>query len=465
MQLNRIVTVLVILCIGLPCTAQFLKITEITMEGNKRTKNHIIKRELEFKVNDRLQQSQLTEILTKNELLLLSTGLFTRVSMNVSEWDVDNQRIIIHITVYESPFLIPIPIFELADRNFNVWWDDHNHSFKRVNYGVKLAVLNAWGYGSRIKLSFQFGYTPKLDFSALLPFIDHNQSVRLEIGALYAKNKEVSLFNEGNKQSFVDKNEQVVFKRQRYKLGLIFRPKIAMTHILRIGYSYHWIDPELASEGNPDFFLDSRSTQQYIFAEYQLRYDKRDLRILPTKGWLASVKIYKDGFGFFDDISVTNLIPAVEYYHPIGKRFVASIGVHAKIGLERAKQPYYNYHGLGYGDNYLRGYELFVVDARDYVYGKFSLGFKTFSTTVKWPKIMLKGMRMMPVQLYLSVNYDVGYSSDPFYPENNSFTNSWLNGGGLGLNVLLYNTLQIQIEYSINHLGQKGVFLHSNTAF
>ncbi len=78
---------------------------------------------------------------------------------------------------------------------------------------------------------------------------------------------------------------------------------------------------------------------------------------------------------------------------------------------------------------------------------------------------MLKGMRIMPVQIYFSVNYDVGYANDPFYAVNNSFTNSWLNGGGLGLNVLLYNTLQIQIEYSVNHLGQKGVFLHSNTAF
>ena len=456
---------LVILITGLSCAAQFLTITDIRLEGNKRTKEHIILRELEFKEGQRIQQSQLTTILSKNDLLLLSTGNFTRVEINISDWDVEKQRIKVHIVVSESPMIIPIPIFELADRNFNVWWNDHNHSFKRVNYGARLAVLNPWGYGSRLKVSAQFGYTPKFDFSALLPFIDNNQSVRLELRALYAQNKEVSLYNFENKQFFVDKNEQVVFKRQRYSTGMIFRPKLFATHILRVGYANNWIDQELATEGNPDFFLNSRSRQQFIWAEYLFSYDRRDLRILPTSGWLLGLRFFKDGFGFFDDVSATYFIPSFEYYYPISKKFVASAALHAKLGLQREKQPYYNYQGLGYGDNYIRGYELFVVDALDYYYGKFSVSYKAFHTTIKWPKIMLKGMRIMPLQIYFSINYDVGYANDPFYEVNNSFTNSWLNGGGLGLNVLLYNTLQIQIEYSINHLGQKGIFFHSNTAF
>jgi len=464
-----LIIALVIFITGLPCSAQFLTITEITIEGNKRTKSHILQRELEFETGERIQQSQLTQILTKNELLLLSSGLFTHVEMNVSDWDVDNRKIKIHILVREAPFIIPIPIFELADRNFNVWWNDQNHSFKRVNYGIKLALLNAWGRGSRIKISAQFGYTPKFDFSALLPFIDQNQSVRLEIGALYAQNKEVSLFNDENKQHFEILNEQVVFKQQRYKIGLIFRPKIIITHTLRLGYNNHWIHPELTSEespvNNPDFFLKSKYRQQYIFAEYQFIIDKRDLRVLPTRGWFAALRFYKDGFGFFDDISATYVIPSFEYYQPVSKKFVASIALRTKIGLEREKQPYYNYRGLGYGDDYLRGYELYVVDALDYYYGKFSISYKAFQTTVKWPKIMPKGMRMMPLQIYLSANYDVGYSNDPFYSSRNSFTNSWLQGGGLGLNVLLYNTLQIQVEWSVNHQGDKGIFLHSNTAF
>lgn len=462
---KRIFVILVMLIAGFSCTAQFLTISDITLEGNNRTKEHILLRELEFKEGDRIQQSQLTVVLHKNELLLLSTGLFTRVEMNISDWDVDKQRIKVHIVVSESPFLIPIPIFELADRNFNVWWNDHNHSFKRVNYGIRLAMLNAWGYGTRIKLGVQFGYTPKFDFSALLPFIDNNQSVRLELRALYAQNKEVSLYNYENKQFFVDKNEQVVFKRQRYSTGLIFRPKLFATHIIRVGYSSNWIDQELASEGNPDFFLNSRSRQQFVWAEYQFRYDKRDLRILPTRGWLAELRFYKNGFGVFDDISSTYVIPSFEYYYPISKKFVAGAALHTKIALQREQQPYYNYRGLGYGDDYLRGYELFVVDALDYYYGKFSVSYKAFHTTIQWPKIMLKGMRIMPLQIYLSANYDVGYANDPFYPVNNSFTNSWLHGGGLGLNLLMYNTLQIQIECSVNHLGQKGVFFHSNTAF
>jgi outer membrane protein assembly factor BamA len=462
-------TIVVILIIGLPCTAQFLTITDITLEGNKRTKEYILLRELEFKTGDRLKQSQLTSILTKNELLLLSTGLFVHVKLNVSHWDVENQEIKLHIIVEEAPSLIPIPIFELADRNFNVWWNDFNASLKRVNYGIKLAILNAWGYGGRIKLSAQFGYTPKFDFSALLPYLDNKQSLRMELGALYAQNKEVSLYNIENKQFFDRLEERVIFKRQRYRVGLIFRRKIFAKHILRIGYSNNWIDPELTAQeipnGNQDFFLNSTSRQRYMFAEYEFTYDRRDLRILPTRGWLASIRILKDGFGIFDDISATYLVPAIKYYHPISKKFIASVELNAKIGLERDRQPYYNYQGFGYGNDYLRGYELFVVDALDYFYGKFSIAYKAVHTAVKWPKIVPKGMRIMPVQIYIAANYDTGFANDPFYSAGNSFTNRWLRGGGLGLNLLLYNTLQIQIEWSVNHLGESGLFLHSNTAF
>ena len=447
--------------------AQFLKVTDIEVTGNKRTKENIILRELQFEVGERIQQSQLAEVLDENRSNLLATGLFNEVILNVKEWDLESEEIEVLIIVTENPWIVPIPIFELADRNFNVWWNEFNASFSRVNYGLKLALLNAWGYGERFKLTAQFGYTPKFEFSTLLPFLDNDQTVRLELKATYAVNKEIAVINAFNKKVFeAQPDERVVFRRQNYRVGLIFRPAIFATHVFRVGFANNWIDEEHMLQFNPDFFLDERTRQRFVFAEYELRYDKRDLPILPTKGWLAGVNFYKNGFGFFNDISSTYIEPRFEIYHSFAPRWIGGLSLRGKIGLERDKQPYYNYSGLGYGGNYIRGYELFVADGMDFFLTKMSMQFKLWQSSINWKKIMpIKGMRAMPFAIYLAANYDTGYSNDPYYFNTNDFTNRWLHGGGIAVNIMIYNTAVFQIECSVNHLGQKGVFLHSNTAF
>ena len=469
MAIRHLKIIFLLCCLGFatPAIAQFLKVTEISVSGNSRTKDNIVLRELEFKVGDRIQQSQLAPVLEENRLNLLATGLFNQVVVNVENWDIDRDEIEVLIIVSENPWIVPIPIFELADRNFNVWWNEFNASFSRVNYGLKLALLNAWGYGERFKLTAQFGYTPKFEFSTLLPFLDNNQTVRMELSALYSVNKELAMFNFENRKVFESQpDERIVFKRQNYKVGLIFRPKIFATHIFRIGFANNWIDETHMNQFNTDFFLDGRTRQRFVFAEYELKYDKRDLPILATKGWYVGAKFYKNGFGFFNDISSTYFEPKFEYYYSLSPRWITSVRLSGKIGLERDRQPYYNYSGLGYGDNYIRGYELYVADGLDFFLSKVMVQFKVWESSVNWKKIMpIKGMRAMPFSIYLAANYDSGYSNDPFYPETNDFTNRWLHGGGLGLNIMIYNTAVFQIEYSVNHLGEKGIFLHSNTAF
>lgn len=422
---------------------------------------------MEFEVGDRLQQSQLARIVIENELNLLSTGLYTKVEINISEWNFENNEVVFVVTLAEAPWIIPIPVFELADRNFNVWWNEFNASFKRVNYGLKLSLLNAWGYGERVKLTAQFGYTPRFDFETLLPFIDQNQSVRLEVKASYSQNKETAMFNADNKPVFESaEDERVILTRQEYRVGLIFRPKIFATHRFRIGYYNNKIDEQIMLDYNTDYFLESRTTQEFISARYEMLYDKRDLPVLATEGWLVGVNFFKDGFGFFNDVSATYLEPRFEVYYSPSRKFITSATLKAKVALERQQQPYNNYRGLGFGDNYLRGYELYVADGLDWALGKFSVQYKLFDTRVNWGKFMpVDGLKDMSLRIYLAANYDTGYSHDPFYSDRNSFVNRWLNGGGLALNVLLYNTYQIQIECSVNHLGEKGIFLHSNSAF
>ena len=60
---------------------------------------------------------------------------------------------------------------------------------------------------------------------------------------------------------------------------------------------------------------------------------------------------------------------------------------------------------------------------------------------------------------------DRAYVNDPQYGEINPFGNRWLWGGGLGLDLVLHYDKVIQIQYSINHLKEKGLFLHFKLSF
>ena len=464
--MQRILYIIVLLCLVTAGNAQFLEVVGITVEGNKRTKERIILREMDFHVGDRIQQSLLAERLESNEKLVLRSGLFTSVEMNVGEWDTDADEISIIITVREGPMIIPLPIFELADRNFNVWWNEFNASFKRVNYGAQVYVVNPWGIGQRFKLAAQGGYTPRFEFSALLPFLDYSQSVRMEVDASYSQNREIAMLNVDNKLGFFTKDEQTIFKRQNYSLGLLLRYNVRTQHTFRISYQNNWIDQQLTEEVNPDFFLEGRSRQQFIAAEYELLIDHRDIPVFPRKGWRTRFKFRKEGFGLFDSFSSTYISPLIEYNHPITKNLSIGSIVRAQIALEREQQPYYNYKGLGYEDAYVRGYELYVVDGLDYVLFQNMVSYRVWNTLINWKKLMpVKSLKLMPFQVFVSAHYDTGYSNDPFYSEGNSFTNRWLHGGGIALNLMMYNTFALRIEGSINHLGEKGIFLQSNTVF
>jgi outer membrane protein assembly factor BamA len=182
-------------------TLSFVSIKKITVDGNKRTKDRIIFRELNFVVGDTISLSYLTERLEFNRLQLMNTGLFTDVTMNIREWDQYNQ-VSIDIQVVEAFYIYPIPLFELADRNFNVWWIDYNHSFRRINYGMRFYHYNLTGRRDVLKAKVQLGFTRKFELEYSLPFIDRRQQWGLKTDFLLTRNRDVNYRTEEDKQVF-----------------------------------------------------------------------------------------------------------------------------------------------------------------------------------------------------------------------------------------------------------------------
>ena len=465
-QFFILISLTICLVAPLQTTAQTVSVAEIVVSGNKKTKERIIVRELDFRQGDTLQQELITTHFEQSRNNLLNTSLFTNVQLNIVHWDTDRNEIYVAVEVSESWYIFPVPLFELADRNFNVWWTEQKRSLDRVNIGMRLQILNANGINDAIKLKGQFGYTPKFEATYLAPLINRKQTYGFEINGLYSINKEVAIANRENKLAFVRKDDEVVFRRLRLRTGMTIRPNLYVTHRIRLGYFQHRLDPGLAMEDNPDFFLNGAGRQEYFSLAYRLAYDRRDRSILPTDGWFAGAEVMKEGLGIFDDINAFEFKPFVERAVPLSTSLSFNSALYGKISLSRGKQPYYNYRALGYLADYLRGYELYVVDGLDFVYLKNTFSWLIIDAMIDWKnKMPLRSLRKMPWRGYLTFYYDTGITNDPFYQEQNDFANRWLHGGGIGINVMMYNIFSFQLEFSANHLGEKGVFLHTKTSF
>ncbi|MEO1513954.1 MAG: BamA/TamA family outer membrane protein [Bacteroidota bacterium] len=432
----------------------------IEIKGDSRTRVNTILRELTFSQGDTIEISELPETLERNRRQVLNLSLFTRVGINVGKWDDRRGRISVVISVSEAWYIYPFPIFELADRNFNIWWVEQNRSFDRVNFGVRFFHINFTGRGDVVKLISQLGYTQKFELQYLLPSFNKSQTLGLRANFFYSRNKEIFHNTIDNRQAFERVND-FQLQRRRITTALIYRPKIYTLHEWGAEYYHNSTTPFVAQELNPDFFLDGRTSQRYLSLKYAFSIDRRDYRPYPLKGFHFRTTLVKDGLGVYGDRDALTLTTTYANYAPLGRRFTVETILKGHLFFIRKQQPFYNSRALGFEPDFLRGYEYYLVDGQDYGYVKSSFRYEIFNGEINYGRYMpLKKMRIMPLRVYLSVNNDLGYVYNPHYSDGNSMANRLLWGRGIGLDLITYNDKVWQIQYTFNHLGEAGLFLH-----
>lgn len=437
-------------------------ISGFEIEGNKKTREATIIRELDFQIGDTLQLSELANRLGKNQTLLLNTNLFLEANLNVGNWETETSKVSIQIQVKETWYIYPIPIFELADRNFNVWWKQYNHSFRRVDYGLRLYYYNISGRRDYLKAVVQLGYTQKYELEYSIPFINQAKTIGMNTNFLFSRNKEVGLKTIDNDLYFYRDDNRFLLRRYRYGVGMTYRPELYQKHKVEATFYQRNIADSIHIF-NPDFFLEGKNKQQFFSLSYSYKLDKRDFRAYPLNGFFVGTEIRKEGFGIFKDRNSLAITSTYAKYSQLGKKKKYSISLIAKGRVEtlRRKVPYYNNKALGYEEDFIRGYEYYVIDGLDYAYLKSSIRYEILNKVFDWKKAMpLKAFRKMPFRMYLSINSDLAYANDPYYKTGNPLSNELLWGGGVGVDFIIYVDKIIQVEYSVNQLGEKGLYLH-----
>ncbi len=340
-------------------------VTQVLVEGNRKTRRPIVLREMGLRLGDTILLSALDEALARQRRLLLNTGLFSEAEVLVTTLDPEARTLILRAVVREKWYTYPSVAVELADRNFNVWWNDQNRDLSRINFGAALRHRNFTGRADRLVIGVQSGYTRKAEITYNVPYVDRAKLVGIEFNALVDRNREWNARTIDGVQDFFGNDTMAVLRRRRVRVGLSLRPGIYVTHLFGAERQVTRADSVLATEYNPNFLGDGRRRQAYFGFYYQFTFDHRDIRPFPLDGTFVRFRMSKRGLSRFDDISRLDVSAEYAHYQPLGERLNLAVNLKVKTDIQRDPVPYYNRESLGFGQDFLRVIIIILFQRRD----------------------------------------------------------------------------------------------------
>jgi hypothetical protein len=198
---------------------------------------------------------------------------------------------------------------------------------------------------------------------------------------------------------------------------------------------------------------------------YDYTYDNRDFASYPLRGKRIFARFEKHGIFKSDDLDLWILKAAYQYHKPLSQKFYSNFALGGRL-LYHQGQPYSYASAMGYGNDLVRGFQLYVVDGQHYAMAKSTLKYQLVNIVKNVRFIPLKQFRTVPLAIYPKVYADFGYASDRvFSKERNPFANQLLWGTGLGVDFVSYYNSVFQIDLTYNKFNQFGVFFNFESSF
>jgi len=447
--------------VGQPKYSKLLVINTISTSGNNKTKSRIIFRELPFKPGDTILENKIDEILLRAKNNLLNTSLFNFVRIDTIPFF--ENRIDIHVDVKERWYIFPLPIFEIFERNFNTWLQNPN--LQRASYGFYVIDENFRGLKENIALKIRLGYAEQCELTYRIPYIDKKQVSGIGVGFSYNRNHEIIYSTFNNKLLFYKNTSAYVRDEWTGRINYSHRSGIYNTQTTELRFVKSSIDDSILSL-TKDYFSANNKLFEMLILSYGIRWDYRDSRFYPLNGYYVGVDFVKQGLGLLNNETLNLFYMVASYrkhFHLIN-RFYLGMAVKAKVSTDE-KPPYYVQRGLGFGD-YVRGYELYVIDGQNYGLLKSNLRYQLIKPRVlRLNVIPTEKFNTIPYAFYISVFADGAFVNDNFYYKNNLLTNQWLFGGGVGLDLVSYYDTVIRFECAWNRMSESGFYIHLSSPF
>lgn len=440
---------------------QHVIVGNIKLSGNKITQPDIIYREILFSTGDVIPLNKWPELLSSSKQNLLNTSLFNFVEIvtKVQSGNPTITDITFHFT--ERWYIWPVPLVELADRNFNEWWKTKDLS--RLNYGLFLNHNNFRGRRELLQGLLLAGYSQAFAISYLKPNVNKSQTIGLGMNVSYSRLRELAYTTRNDQLVFFDRPDKYSMKSFMVNAMFYYRPQIHESHTIWLQYTSQKFSDTILKL-NPIFIANGKNSPRFFSIIYEFRSDHRNLKYYPTSGYYYDLVLSKHGLGLSQKsgIDILNVSTTIKKYLQLFPSLYFFAGATAKLSSSK-QQPYFLHQSLGYLYDFVRGYEYYVVNGQYLGLLKTNIKYQILQPTIiRLPLIKTEKFSKLHLSLYLGFHSDIGYVLEPNNHENkgNQLPNRLLWGNGIGFDVVTYYDRVMRIEYSINHMGEHGFFLH-----
>ncbi|MCF8378550.1 MAG: hypothetical protein K9H49_03170 [Bacteroidales bacterium] len=436
-------------------------ITDISINGNEKTKASIILRELDFKEGDSIAPAELIEKIVVSKINLNNTLLFNFVDIL---YLIDEFNITINIELTERWYTWPVPIFEIAERNLPAFLESPN--WEEINYGFFVTRNNFRGRKELLQLKARWGYKEQFSLSYSKPNLGKEQKHGIDVGINNFRQHEVTLWTENNQPLDYSNHVSYIYSSFSAFIAHSYRPKFYAKHDLSFTYNAASLHEDSLRQ---DFYGSDVDILDWFNFQYQFEYDRRDYKIYPLHGYLIKVGISQRGLGLlkgFDSPKSSLLLSGSINYELAPRLYIENV---AKVRLTKDENmPYLFRQALGY-TTYHRGFELYTIDGNSYGISINNLKFNLLPTqNFKIPLVPWEQFNKVHLAVYTNLFFDLSYVQGKYYYNpavGNTLQNQILYSTGFGIDLVSYYDQVYRFEFTMNSLGQTGIFFHLETPF
>jgi outer membrane protein assembly factor BamA len=436
-------------------------VSGIFISGNKITKEGIIFKELTFSSGDSLSEKELVDACDRSRENLLNTALFNFV--NINHVVIQGTGIMVIISVVERWYIWPSPIFEHAERNLGAFIHDPN--WNRINYGGQIYWYNFRGRKEQMKLKLRFGYKEQYELMYEKPNFGKHQQHGVNFTINTTRQHEVNVSTKNNKPVYIRNTSSYLAEIFNPYFIYSYRSTLYSSHSLLLSY----VGLKYRDSATHEYFTGMPYGQdpEWFFGEYTFEYDYRDLKAYPLKGNYFRVNIRRSEslLQSNHEPSKSTVILVAGHYGMLKERLFYNNIMRIELSKETFRPKAYR-GGLGYGQ-YLRGYELFVMDGSSYGLMVNNLKYCLLKQqTYNLAYIPWSQFNPVHLSIYANLFFDMAYVKGKYYAfDGNDYVNRFLYTAGLGLDLVSYYDQVLRLEVSVNREGQTGFFIHTEVPF
>jgi outer membrane protein assembly factor BamA len=435
-----------------------VRIGQILFVGNEVTKERVLRAELDLHEGDTLPAAQLDRRLELNRRQLFNLQLFNQVNVQATCRDGE---VIVLFGLQERWYTFPVPIFSLAERNFERWRTRADR-WRRIDYGLHLTRTNFRGRNEQLYGNLQLGFNRKYELFYITPTLGRYR-LGLSLGASLQQSR--ALDYRTRHDSLLAFRPAAGFPIQRWYVtgGLRWRRTVQRLTTLEAFYSQERIADSVRLL-NPEYFLGA-TRRRYVDVVLTRTLNRRNTFSYPLTGSFLQASLTQRFFLSSPSPPITTAQLTYARYVDLGRGFYYGAGVEGRLRLSR-RLAYADSHALGYRQSLVRGYDAYVVDGRHYGVLRQALSLRIFDAG--WLDLpLLKDQRLdqVPLVLYLNTFADAGFVAERSVPRTNRLPNELLASAGIGLHLVTYYDRVFTLEYTRTIHGFGGFFVRTQFPF